>query len=147
MQIESIPVTRNGKLDKRALPEIEAKTKNDYIAPRNETEEIICAIFGEILNVEKVSVKDSFFALGGHSLRATRLVNRIEAETGKRIALKDVFSNPTTEKLAVIVTGEETTEYLPIPRAEENISHLSDGSGKYCLQHAAESETYGRSAP
>jgi len=119
MQIESIPMNRSGKLDKRALPEIEAKTGNEYVAPRNETEEIICNIFSEILSVEKVSIKDSFFALGGHSLRATRLVNMIEAETGKRIALKDVFSNPTPERLTELVTGAPAEEYVPIPKAEK----------------------------
>ncbi|MBP5262377.1 MAG: amino acid adenylation domain-containing protein, partial [Clostridiales bacterium] len=117
MRIDSIPVTRNGKLDKRALPDIEAGTGNEYVAPRNETEEKICAIFSEILSVEKVSVKDSFFVLGGHSLRATRLVNRIEAETGTRIALKEVFSNPTPERLAVCVTGSTIDEYISIPNA------------------------------
>ena len=118
MQIDAIPVTRNGKLDKRALPEIEAKAAKEYIAPRNDIEEKICAIFSEILNVEQVGVKDSFFELGGHSLRATRLVNRIEAETGTRIALKDVFIHPTVEQLAVLA-GAEAEEYVPIPKAEE----------------------------
>ena len=118
MQIESIPVTRNGKLDKRALPEIEAKATREYVAPRNDIEEKICTIFSEILNVERVGVKDSFFELGGHSLRATRLVNRIESETGTRIALKDVFSHPTAEQLAVLAGGE-SEEYVPIPKAEE----------------------------
>ncbi|MBE5929385.1 MAG: amino acid adenylation domain-containing protein, partial [Lachnospiraceae bacterium] len=119
MQIESIPVTKNGKLDKRALPEIEAKTGNEYVAPRNNTEKLICEIFGEILNIEQISVTDSFFALGGHSLRATRLVNRIEAETGIRIALKNVFTNPTPEKLAELVTGESAGKYVSIPKAED----------------------------
>ncbi|MEE0060412.1 MAG: non-ribosomal peptide synthetase, partial [Acutalibacteraceae bacterium] len=91
MQIEAMPMTRNGKLDKRALPEIEAMVSREYIAPRNSTEEIICNIFGEILGAEQVGINDGFFELGGHSLRATRLVNRIEAETGVRIPLKDVF--------------------------------------------------------
>ena len=118
-QIEKIPMTRNGKVDKRALPDIEAKTGGEYVAPSNETEEIICRIFSEILNVEKVSVKDSFFALSGHSLRATRLVNRIEAETGKRIPLKFVFSSPTPEKLAEIVNGKKEEEFVSIPHAEE----------------------------
>ena len=118
MQIEKIPVTKNGKIDKRALPEIEAKTTRKYVAPRNEIEEKICAVFSEILNVEQVGVKDGFFELGGHSLRATRLVNRIEAETGTRIALKDVFAYPTVEQLAVLA-GAETEEYIPIPKAEE----------------------------
>ena len=119
MRIESIPVTRNGKLDKRALPEIEVRTGSEYVAPRNETEEIICRVFNEILNVEKVSIKDSFFSLGGHSLRATRLVNRIEAETGTRITLKEVFSHPTPEQLAYLLNGEEGSVYMPIPKAEE----------------------------
>ncbi|MBQ6181188.1 MAG: amino acid adenylation domain-containing protein, partial [Ruminococcus sp.] len=118
MQIEMFPVTRNGKLDKKALPEIEGKAAREYIAPRNEIEEKICDIFSEILNVEQVGIKDSFFELGGHSLRATRLVNRIEAETGTRIALKEVFAHPTVEQLAVLAGGE-SEEYVPIPKAEE----------------------------
>ena len=65
-----------------------------------------------------MSVKDGFFELGGHSLRATRLVNRIEAETGTRIALKEVFTHPAVEQLAVLV-GAENEEYVPIPKAEE----------------------------
>ncbi len=118
MQIELIPVTRNGKLDKRALPKIEARAAKEYIAPRNDIDEKICAIFSEILNVEQVGVKDSFFELGGHSLRATRLVNRIEEETGTRIALKDVFSHPTVEQLAILA-GADSKEYIPIPKAKE----------------------------
>ncbi|MBO7564194.1 MAG: amino acid adenylation domain-containing protein, partial [Clostridiales bacterium] len=118
MQIEKIPVTRNGKVDKRALPVIEAKTGNEYVAPRNEVEKAICDIFSEILNVEKVSIKDSFFTLGGHSLRATRLVNRIEEKTGRRIVLKEVFSHPTPEQLAELINGEDSSEYVSIPRAE-----------------------------
>ncbi|HAV90470.1 MAG TPA: non-ribosomal peptide synthetase, partial [Eubacterium sp.] len=119
MQIEAIPVTKNGKLDRRALPDIEAKTEKEYIAPRNELEKSICEIFSELLGVEKVGVKDGFFELGGHSLRATRLVNRIEEQTGKRIALKDVFSNQTPEKIAMLVNSENEDEYESIPKAEE----------------------------
>lgn len=118
MQIESIPVTRNGKLDKSALPEIKAKATRGYIAPRNEIEEKICTIFTEILNVEKVGIKDSFFELGGHSLKATKLVNRIEAETGTRIVLKEVFKHPTVEQLALLA-GADSEDYVPIPKAEE----------------------------
>ncbi|MBQ0011702.1 MAG: amino acid adenylation domain-containing protein, partial [Clostridiales bacterium] len=129
MQIEKIPVTRNGKLDKRALPDIEVRTGSEYVAPRNETEVIICSIFSEILNVEKVGIMDSFFALGGHSLRATRLVNRIEAETGIRITIKDVFSHPNVEKLAELVTGE-TAGYIPIPKAAEKDYYPMSSSQK-----------------
>jgi acyl carrier protein len=118
MQIEKIPVNKNGKLDKKALPEIEVKAEKEYVAPRNEIEEKICKCFSEILGIEKVGIRDGFFELGGHSLRATRLVNRIEEQTGKRIALKHIFNNPTPEKIAVLLS-DETEEYVPIPKAEE----------------------------
>ena len=144
MQIEAIPVTRNGKLDKRALPEIEARATREYEAPRNEIEEKICNIFSEILNVEQVGIKDSFFELGGHSLRATRLVNRIEAETGTRIVLKEVFSHPTVEQLAVLAGGE-SEEYVPIPKAEEKEYYPMSSAQKrtYLIQQMQpESVTY-----
>ncbi|MCL1989818.1 MAG: amino acid adenylation domain-containing protein, partial [Defluviitaleaceae bacterium] len=118
-QIESIPLTRNGKLDKRALPAIEAKVETEYVVPRNEVEENLGGIFEEILGVSRVGVKDSFFELGGHSLRATRLINQIESEIGVRIALKKVFINPTIEALAELVAKSESTQSLPIPKAEE----------------------------
>lgn len=117
MQIEKIPVTRNGKLDRNALPEITAKSENEYVAPRTKTEESICRIYSEILGTEKVSVKDNFFELGGHSLSAIRLVNLIEAETGIRIPIKDVFSNPTAEKLAGLVNSDRVCSH--IQKAEE----------------------------
>ena len=144
MQLEELPVTKNGKIDKRALPEIEARATKEYIAPRNEIEEKICNIFTEILNVEQVGIKDSFFELGGHSLRATRLVNRIEAETGTRIALKDVFSHPTVEQLAVLA-GAESQEYIPIPKAEEKEYYPMSSAQKrtYLIQQMQpESVTY-----
>ena len=106
MQIESIPVTRNGKLDKRALPEPEATSGHEYIAPRNKTEETIAGIFEEILGVKSVGIEDNFFEMGGHSLRATRLVNQIEAKMGIRLPLKTIFAAPTVELLAKEVEGE-----------------------------------------
>ena len=119
MQIEEIPVTRNGKLDRRALPEVKVRTGKGYEAPETETEEKICEIFGEILSVEKVGRNDGFFELGGHSLRATRLVNRIEAETGVKIALKDIFIHTTPAQVAELVETGKGEEYTAIPKAEE----------------------------
>ncbi|MBQ5565739.1 MAG: amino acid adenylation domain-containing protein, partial [Clostridia bacterium] len=119
MQIESIPVTRNGKLDRRALPEIEAKASNYYVPPRSEAEKIVCEIFSEILGIGQVGIHDGFFELGGHSLRATRLVNAIEEQTGVKIALKDVFTHSTPEELAAMVESREGEIYEAIPKAEE----------------------------
>ncbi len=119
MQIESIPVTRNGKLDRRALPEIEAKASDEYAAPRSKTEEIICGIFAEILNIEKVGIHDNFFEIGGHSLRATRLVNAIEEKTGVKIALREIFVYSNPEELANEVDSRESEIYESIPKAEK----------------------------
>ena len=99
LQIEKIPVTRNGKLDKRALPKIEAKSGKEYIAPRNETEEKIAKIFEEILRAERVGVKDSFFELGGDSIKAIRVVSKIR-EAGYDVSVKDIMRKYTVEAIA-----------------------------------------------
>ena len=81
LQHDSIPVTKNGKLDKRALPEIFTGICKNYIAPRNDREALICNIFRGILGVKQVGIRDSLFSLGGHSLRAISLINQIYAKT------------------------------------------------------------------
>ena len=118
MQIDSIPFTQNGKLDRRALPKIEKRVGNEYAAPENETQDLICGLFCDILGVEKVGINDDFFELGGHSLRATRLVNRIEAKINVKIQLRNVFLNATPKKLALLAEKALSTEYVPIPKAE-----------------------------
>jgi len=130
MQIEKMPITSTGKLDKRALPEIEVSTETTYIAPRNEVEESLCQLFYEILGVEKIGVQDNFFELGGHSLRAMRLVNRIEAETGKKILLKEMMEQPTIEKLATLITGKKAEVYTPIPIGSEKASYPMSSTQK-----------------
>ncbi|OPA80603.1 hypothetical protein BVG16_07760, partial [Paenibacillus selenitireducens] len=117
-QIEKIPVTTNGKLDKRALPELEASTGKEYEAPRNETEKMLCDIYQEILNIDKVGINDGFFELGGHSLRAIRVINRIEAKTGNRLGIKEIFITPTVKGLSERIAKQEKQRYEPIPEAE-----------------------------
>ncbi len=148
MQIDSIPVTSNGKLDKRALPEIEAKAQNDYEAPRTNTERIICEAFEQILNTEKVGIHDGFFELGGHSLRATRLINAIEEKTGVKIALKDVFVHTTPEELAAIVDSRTGEVYEEIPRAEEKEYYpMSSTQKRMYLIHKIDPESTAYNMP
>ena len=117
-QIQSIPVNRNGKLDKHALPEPEATSGQQYIAPRNEIEEAVACAFAEVLGVTPVGI-ENFFEMGGHSLRATRVVNQIEANTGVRLPLKAVFTAPTARFLAKKVEQAKAIAYIRIPQAEE----------------------------
>jgi len=79
--LEALPLTPNGKVDRKALPKPEISRDDlsaEYVAPRNETEEKIAAIVGELLNIEKVGINDNFFELGGHSLLATQFLSRLK---------------------------------------------------------------------
>lgn len=118
-QIPVMPVTKNGKLDKRSLPDIKTKVQSEYVAPRNDYERIVCGTFAGILNLEKVGIKDDFFGIGGHSLRATLLVNQIAAVTGKRLKIRDIFSNRTPELIAALLDSMEVTEQIRLPKAPE----------------------------
>ena len=117
MQIERIPVTKNGKLDRRALPNIEVVSKKEYIEARNEMEKVIVEAYCEVLCLEKVSVKDSFFEIGGHSLKAVKLVNKLEEKIGVRISVKDIFSHSVIEDLAKFINLENKKEQKNIPIA------------------------------
>lgn len=119
VQIQSIPVTRNGKLDKRALPPVVMTSTQEYVAPKTMTEKILCAIYEEILEVEKVGITDSFFDLGGHSLKATRLINQIEQMTGIRLKLGTIFTNQTVSELAKVMEEEKNKSEPLMEKAEE----------------------------
>ncbi|MEK3793108.1 amino acid adenylation domain-containing protein [Paenibacillus sp. FSL R7-0204] len=130
LQIGSIPVNRNGKLDKQALPEPDAPRAQEYIAPRNRTEETVACAFAEVLGVTPVGIEDNFFEMGGHSLRATRVVNQIEVQTGIRLPLKAIFAAPTVRLLAQEVEQAQAKVYLPIPQAEEQEVYLMSSAQK-----------------
>ncbi|MEW5929238.1 MAG: alpha/beta fold hydrolase, partial [Gemmatimonadota bacterium] len=99
--LEALPLTPNGKVDRRALP---APTwtggAGEAVAPRDELETVIAGIFGEVLGIPEVGVRDGFFDLGGHSLLAVQLMSRLEKATGVRLPMATVFKAPTVEGLA-----------------------------------------------
>ncbi|WP_433873608.1 amino acid adenylation domain-containing protein [Saccharopolyspora sp. CA-218241] len=98
--VERIPLTANGKLDAAALPAPDPAADAGGRGPRDEVERVLCALFGEVLGVERVGIDDGFFDLGGHSLLATRLLARVRAELGAEPTIRELFDHPTVAGLA-----------------------------------------------
>jgi thioesterase domain-containing protein/acyl carrier protein len=105
VEMEQLPLTSNGKIDRNALPEVDAGIllQNEYVAPRNETEQELAAIWQELLRVEKVGVFDNFFELGGHSLLAIRFIYLLNKKLETQLSISDVFIHPTIAKLATLI--------------------------------------------
>ncbi|MCY9328135.1 non-ribosomal peptide synthetase, partial [Bacillus spizizenii] len=110
MQLEQMPLTSNGKVNRSALPLPAAgmQTGIDYVAPRTRLEEQLVLIWKEVLKLEQVGVKDNFFDLGGHSLRGMTLVGKIHKQFNKTISLREVFQGPTIEEMAKVIANSET---------------------------------------
>jgi amino acid adenylation domain-containing protein len=122
VELDALPLTTNGKLDRKALPapESTALVAREYEAPQGETEEMLAAIWRELLRVERVGRDDQFFELGGHSLLAVQLISRIRAALGVDIALRDLFAQPSLQALAGTIQRARTSTMERIEIADRN---------------------------
>ena len=105
--LDSIPLTINGKLDRRALPTPEFVNADNYVAPRNELEEQLCDIWQEVLSVTKVGIADNFFGIGGDSIVSIGLVSKMRRE-GFSLQVKDIFDAPTVAQLSRLLNAQAT---------------------------------------
>ncbi|MFD9959505.1 non-ribosomal peptide synthase/polyketide synthase [Amycolatopsis sp. NPDC058986] len=138
----SLPLTDNGKLNVRALPDAEpAVTLTESRAAETPEEETLCALFADVLGLERVGVEDNFFDLGGHSLLATRLISRARTELDAELAIKDLFEAPTPALLAgragtgaparPAVVAAVRPERIPLSAAQQRLWLVEqlDGNG------------------
>jgi amino acid adenylation domain-containing protein len=130
--LKALPVTTNGKLDRKALPAPDfSQTKAQYIAPRTPIEETLAAIWAEMLKLEKPGIHDNFFELGGHSLLATRTLHRMREVFQVDLPVQVFFEQPTIASLAAAIERAKTEQIGPAkpklqPRARgtKQLSHL-----------------------
>jgi amino acid adenylation domain-containing protein len=147
VQLEKIPLTASGKVDRKTLPDPETKIGTDYVAPRSEIEKKLAEIWAGVLNVSAASIgiHDNFFDLGGHSLNATILAARVHKEMNVRLSLAEVFKAPEIIKLAgyikestkdkfVSIEPVEEKEYYPLSSAQKRLyilQQMDPGSSAY----------------
>ncbi|NER93229.1 MAG: amino acid adenylation domain-containing protein [Symploca sp. SIO1B1] len=106
--LPSLPLTANGKLDWRSLPEPETvqQSVNENEQPRTPTEEIVIGVWSQVLNQEAIGIHDNFFDLGGHSLLATQVFSRLLNITNVKLPVQTLFEAPTVAELAVCLENE-----------------------------------------
>jgi thioesterase domain-containing protein/acyl carrier protein len=125
--LESLPLTANGKVDRKALPIPEGRPGGlVYEAPRTPVEELLAQIWSQVLRVERVGIHDNFFELGGDSIKSVRLCNRISQEAGQTLPLSTFFSQPTVHETArwIAAQARAATSYRIPLRAAPGARHM-----------------------
>ncbi|MBO1055966.1 MAG: amino acid adenylation domain-containing protein [Dolichospermum sp. JUN01] len=116
--LESLPITPNGKIDRRALPapDLHSEIADKFVAPRNPIEEKLALIWTQVLRLEQVGIEDNFFELGGHSLLATQVISRLQEAFGISLPLRYIFESPTVAQLSEAILSQlETGSGLTVP--------------------------------
>ncbi|MEH2221001.1 MAG: amino acid adenylation domain-containing protein [Nostoc sp.] len=154
--LESLPLTANGKVDRRALPkpDLDSTLLEKYVAPRTPIEEMLVQIWAQVLKVEQVGIHNNFFELGGHSLLATQIISRLPETFGISLLLRSLFESPTVAQLSEVILRELQTgsslmlppilpvsskQDIPLSWAQERLwflHHLEGESGAYTMPFA-----------
>ncbi|WP_036667193.1 non-ribosomal peptide synthetase, partial [Paenibacillus sp. UNC217MF] len=138
IRLEKMPLTPNGKLDRKALPAPEGalQTGTEYAAPRTATEAKLAQLWQEVLGLERVGIRDNFFDIGGHSLRAMTLVSRIHQTLEAEVPLRQLFLSPTIESLAAALEAAEGRAFEALVPAPAQAAYPLSSAQKrlYVLQ-------------
>jgi len=121
ISLPAMPLTPNGKIDRKALPapeQVQQPSKHAFVAPRTSTEEVLAEIWCEVLGLEKVGIDENFFEIGGHSLRAIQVISRVREIIQVELSMRDFFESPTIEALAGIIADALVREISALPEEE-----------------------------
>ncbi|HMB68456.1 MAG TPA: phosphopantetheine-binding protein, partial [bacterium] len=127
--LDRLPLSPNGKVDRRALPEpqgVRPELATEYVAPADALHEAVTGVWAEVLEIDRVGVRDDFFELGGHSLSATRIVARLSELFGVPLRLRDLFANPSPERLAERLTAVGREEGLDVAEVAEVLAEVDE---------------------
>ncbi|MDG5781845.1 condensation domain-containing protein, partial [Mycolicibacterium fortuitum] len=145
--LDALPLTVNGKLDKRALPAPEYADTDHYRAPSTATEEILAGIYAQVLGLERVGVDDSFFDLGGDSLTAMRLIAAVNAGFEAEVSVRTLFDAPTIAQLAPHIkagsggrpqlVAQQRPDVIPLSYAQQRLWFLEQLQGPSSIYNMA----------
>ena len=146
--VDAIPLTINGKVDKKSLPQPQFVSQSEYLAPRNSQEQAMCEVWQQILEVKRVGVNDNFFSLGGNSIKAIRLIALIRQNLHQEFTIKQLFEAKTVSQLLAksqqadyeLIPHHEATQY-PLSFAQQRllfIERFEKGTSAYHIPHLVE---------
>lgn len=138
MALDSMPLTRNGKLDRNALPAADnfrPALSTAYVAPRNPTESRLAGIWADVLCVDCVGVEDNFFDLGGHSLSATRIISRVIKSFQLKLPVNALFQSPTIGDMAAVILQNQRKQATEedLARILNDLDSLSEAEAEQIL--------------
>lgn len=108
-RLDNMPKTLSGKIDRKALPKVEMNSSRDYTAPKTPLQKILCEVFEEVLGVERVGINDSFFDLGGDSIKGIQVTGRLFAK-GYKLRMRQLFDTPTVKEIEPYVSSAGNAE-------------------------------------
>ncbi|MFS1513883.1 non-ribosomal peptide synthase/polyketide synthase [Chengkuizengella sp. SCS-71B] len=145
IQLEEMPLTPNGKMDRKALPAPTAIERKgvDYVAPRNELERQLVSLWEHVLEMDSISITHNFFELGGHSIKAVQIVSKVQKELNIHLTLRDIFSFPTVQQLSKRIQEMDNLKFNFIPQVEQKEIYPASSAQKrmYVLQQLENSTT------